>query len=146
MRIGFTGTSEGMLAHQRSTVRELMLQLIARKKLLPEGHHGLCIGADAQFNDLCDELAVYTVGYPGVTKSGKPYKRATVLVCHTYPEKQFLKRNRDIVAAVDVMIATPRQFDEQWMGSGTWATIRYARKMKKELYIVWPDGTVTEEK
>lgn len=38
-----------------------------------------------------------------------------------------LKRDRKIVAIVDVLIAAPKT-DKEVLRSGTWATIRYARK------------------
>jgi hypothetical protein len=55
-----------------------------------------------------------------------------------------LQRNRNIVDAVQVMIACPRGFEEE-LRSGTWATIRYARKVGRKLYIIYPDGRVDEE-
>jgi outer membrane protein insertion porin family len=55
-----------------------------------------------------------------------------------------LDRNRAIVDSCDVLIACPKGPEEQ--RSGTWATVRYARKQKKRIVIIWPDGEVTEEK
>lgn len=51
-----------------------------------------------------------------------------------------LERNRDVVDASDVLLACPGGMAEE-QRSGTWATIRYARKAGKPVVIVWPDGT-----
>lgn len=54
-----------------------------------------------------------------------------------------LDRNRLIVDSVDLMVAFPGKMKEQ-KRSGTWYTIRYARKQGVPLMIFWPDGSVTE--
>ena len=56
-----------------------------------------------------------------------------------HPAKDYLVRNHDIVDVCDVLVATPGQKEEQ-IRSGTWATIRYARKIRKQIIIVYPDG------
>ena len=45
-----------------------------------------------------------------------------------------------IVADADVMLACPPNYEEIKRGSGTWATIKFARKSGKPLAIVYPDG------
>jgi predicted Rossmann fold nucleotide-binding protein DprA/Smf involved in DNA uptake len=62
-------------------------------------------------------------------------------VVHT--PKAPLDRNRDIVDAAAVLIAAPKEMTET-LRSGTWATVRYARKQGKQVWIVWPDGTVSK--
>jgi hypothetical protein len=42
------------------------------------------------------------------------------------------------------MISAPAGISEE-LRSGTWTTIRYTRKMKIPLSIVWPDGYITHE-
>jgi len=54
------------------------------------------------------------------------------------PSEEYLVRNHDIVDAVDKMYAFPKEIEEQWRGSGTWATIRYAKKKKKSLMVSFP--------
>jgi hypothetical protein len=46
--------------------------------------------------------------------------------------------------AAAMLAACPKGPEER--RSGTWATVRYARKTGKPVVIFWPDGTVTEEK
>jgi len=49
---------------------------------------------------------------------------------------------RDFVNECDVLIAAPGEFVERKRGSGTWGTVRYARKLGRPLVIIWPDGVV----
>ena len=56
-----------------------------------------------------------------------------------YAEKRYLERNRDIVDACDILIACPRTLKEE-LRSGTWATVRYARKVGKPVAILWNNG------
>ena len=57
--------------------------------------------------------------------------------------KKYLDRNHDIVDASAEMLALPSG-PEKMRGSGTWATIRYARRTRVPLLICWPDGRVEE--
>ena len=52
-----------------------------------------------------------------------------------------LARNRIIAARCDALLACPAEPDEQ-LRSGTWSTIRYARKAGKPITIIRPDGGV----
>jgi len=38
------------------------------------------------------------------------------------------------------VLACPYGYEEEMIGSGTWATIRYALKIHKPLAIIWPNG------
>jgi hypothetical protein len=42
------------------------------------------------------------------------------------------------------LIATPSTDDEQ-LRSGTWATVRYARKAKKRIKLIFPNEKIMEE-
>lgn len=55
----------------------------------------------------------------------------------------YLERNAAIVQSTLELIATPGETVEQ-VRSGTWATIRQARRRRRPTTIVWPDGTYTE--
>jgi hypothetical protein len=46
-------------------------------------------------------------------------------------------RNVNIAKETDLLIATPRESKEQKRG-GTWFTVRHARKLEKEVIILWP--------
>jgi hypothetical protein len=52
-----------------------------------------------------------------------------------------MKRNKAIVAEAHRVMAVPKDMTAQPYG-GTWKTIEMARKAKKPLVIVFPDGSV----
>lgn len=51
-------------------------------------------------------------------------------------------RNHAIVDACRLLIATPRATERAQPRSGTWATIRYAQRKERPVWLIWPDGTV----
>lgn len=59
--------------------------------------------------------------------------------------KPYLERNQDIVRSTELLLATPENNVEQ-QRSGTWATIRFARKMNKSIIIIDTDGIVMCER
>jgi len=110
-----------------------------------EVHHGDCIGSDEDFHYLCREL----VSRPDIHihPPDNPSKRAfcePVLKDFIHLEKPYMKRNDDIVADSHALVATPKG-EEVRRGSGTWATIRRARKKGIPIYIIYPDGRFEQE-
>lgn len=135
--LGITGTRNGM-----SDKQKLVVKLIAGFLLPDEAHHGDCVGADSEFHDIIREVCnAIIVVHPPINKSHVANKMGDF----TMPDKEYMKRNKDIVNESDIMLATPFEFEERGRGSGTWAAIRYTRKVHKPLVIVWPDGTFEVE-
>ena len=58
--------------------------------------------------------------------------------------KPYLDRNKDIVLETQTLVATPAETTEQ-LRSGTWSTVRYARKLKRPAVLILPDGTIVFE-
>lgn len=136
VHVGFTGTQAGMMPAQLWRVHIRVLELGAT-----DVSHGDCVGSDDQFDQFARELGLRRHIRPSTLAA----KRAWCLAGNgdvLHPPKPPLVRNRDIVDEVDAMIATPKEMTET-LRSGTWATIRYARKVGKPVWIVWPDGTVS---
>lgn len=136
MDIGFTGTQLGCTAQQKATVRRLLIEMD------PEGvAHGDCIGADAEFHAIALQLGKWIRIHP-------PYKGSKRAYCEEWneilPGKDYLDRNKDIVNGVDYLIACP-EGDEEVLRSGTWSTVRYARKVGVPVIVVNPDGKVAVE-
>lgn len=134
MRIGFTGTQRGMTAMQEQMVFD---ETMLREP--DEVHHGCCIGADEEFDILMGyaRTSCSVHGHPPTNTA----KMAQCYVDVMHPPKDYLIRNRDIVDATDCLIAAPE--GPETLRSGTWSTVRYAKKAGKPVIIVWPDGTVT---
>jgi hypothetical protein len=57
--------------------------------------------------------------------------------------KPYLMRNKDIVDQTSILVAAPKGPEEK--RSGTWATVRYARKLGRPIYICYPDGKMVFE-
>lgn len=132
-KIGFTGTQVGMTWRQRQTLR----------RLLPWGkdfHHGDCVGSDAQAHDIAHFQGLLITIHPPENLSKRAFKSAHTIL----PPKPYLDRNKDIVDACEVLIATPSGKDEL-LRSGTWSTVRYARKLGKHILIIFPDGKIKKD-
>lgn len=141
--VGFTGTRHGLTQDQLIQIHMWLGDLWTLRA--QEAHHGLCLGADHEFHVQVRGFGYRIVGHPGILSNGARYLRdekAELEVDELRPERAMLVRNEDIVLSSDVMIAAPHQKQEQFKGSGTWATMRYTKKSKKPLLIVYPDGAI----
>lgn len=132
--IGFTGTQRGMTQAQKTRLQR------AADYYAVHGyttfHHGDCIGADAEAHEVFTAAGFVVVLHPPIST----HKRAFCEANFVEPPFEYMTRNHHIVDCANVMLATPGEPDEQ-LRSGTWATIRYARKCGKELWVITPDGT-----
>lgn len=138
--IGFTGTRRGMTEAQKVKVKETLEQYMG------QFHHGDCFGADEEANDIVKVMRIPTGAprfdifiHPPTDDSMRAY--CMDLGTTILSEKGYLTRNRDIVDQTNRLIATPEKMVEEAMG-GTWATIRYARRLVRPIMIFWPDGSV----
>jgi hypothetical protein len=104
-------------------------------------HHGDCIGAD-EFAHGCWRLG--TDGKVWLHPPSDPRKRAFCGADREEKPVPYLARNDNIVASVRVLLAAPNSMTEN-LRSGTWATIRYARKKGIPIYIVLPNGAMYVE-
>lgn len=136
MRTGFTGTQRGMTAKQKTATRHLLAGMNPC-----EFHHGDCIGADADAHELFRELKRgKVIIHPPTNSSKRALCKGNVILAPL----PYLDRNKEIVINSDVLIACPGEFEEQ-LRSGTWSTVRFARKQMRPIFIVFPDGTVKSE-
>lgn len=140
LKLGFTGTRNGATEAQLETLIKLVKELEPQ-----EVYHGSCMGADAEFH--------YVVGrlfpghrrniYPSNSRSTRWYVEIADTDYVREPAKP-LVRNQWIVDDADVLIGvspTPQEI----LRSGTWATIRMARRKRIPIYIIMPDGSIEEE-
>lgn len=137
--IGFTGTQEGTTPEQTLKLIEI-LSYFKNKDI--NFHHGCCIGADK-----VAYILAYSYGYiihfhPPINKS-KAFEFIAQENDIIHPDKEYLDRNQDI-ALSQLLIATPSTPLEK-IRSGTWVTVRYARKNKRHIIVINPDGTITKE-
>jgi len=144
MKVGFTGTQKGMTDVQRDKFITLMWDLINRSQERITFSHGDCIGADTEAHSIVYPAVAIHI-YPPTNISKRAFCnmrwKGTSIV---HPEQGYIKRNHSIVDASDILIATPKEKKEM-LRSGTWATIRYARKKDISIYFIFPDGNCTLE-
>ena len=132
MHIGFTGTRRGMTAAQEAVLRTILASFGAAVL-----HHGDCIGADAQAHDVATSLGLEVVVHPPDIDTQRAWKTASMM----REPKPYLVRNKDIVRQTEMLIAASAEAEEQHR-SGTWSTVRYARRSGRAIYVIGPDGTV----
>lgn len=143
IHVGFTGTRRGMTEQQRTVVSGA-LALLGDVKLV--AHHGACLGADEDFHKLVREQipTARIVAHP--PENEKLMCRDSVEDADEVREaKDYKARDRDIVNESMLLIGTPGEDDESRNPcSGTWYTIRYARKIPRDRVVVGPAGFVIE--
>ena len=122
-----------------SSQRRAVVRWLARHQA-DEARHGDCIGADAEFHQMAlnDAVRRIVIHPPDNDKfrafcEGGTFGPTKVVIL---PPKPYLVRDHGMVDAVDVVLATPATKVEV-LRSGTWATVRYCRKVHREL-IVFP--------
>ncbi len=132
MKIGITGTREGMTEHQFEMVKQY-LELHYQPGA--EFHHGDCVGVDAEAALLAKEIGYKIVGHPGPHND---VLRAYVHCDESREPQSHFKRNRTIVDACDVLLVVPLQMERQERG-GTWYTDDYAVKTNAPFFVIYPE-------
>lgn len=143
MIVGFTGTSKGMTEEQAEKLRAALSD-----PSVTEFHHGACVGSDEHAAEIAhDVVAGDTVAHPGhpsknpddlSMRSQKAIDASDVVL----PAKAYYPRDRDIVAACDLLIATPVSNPPPIFGGTTYTTSEALRKGKRVM-MIWPDGSVS---
>lgn len=132
MIIGFTGTQVGMTEKQVAALTDF-LGKHSKKSIPLFFHHGDCVGADAQAHDVAYRMGYMIVIHPPINQS----KRAWCKGGSILEPDEYLARNHAIVDACDILIVTPRSGIES-VRSGTWATVRYAKKQGTRIHMLNP--------
>lgn len=132
---GFTGTRKGMTVPQREQLQSIFAEL---KRIVL--HHGDCVGADEQAHRLAKAQGFYVALHPPTN----PRSRAFCEADEVYDTLPYVVRNHKIVEMSDQLLAAPR-LDTPELRSGTWATIRYAKRLKRPVRIIFPNGSIREE-
>lgn len=135
MIVGFTGTQRGMNRSQRDGLHRLLTSWHSAGDVF---RHGDCTGADAEAHDIAKECGYIVVIHPPIKEFKRAFCQGADLVL---TPKEYLERNHDIVDACDVLLAAPGENKEQ-LRSGTWATMRYAKKNSRKTLTFMPDGNV----
>jgi hypothetical protein len=142
-RIGFTGTRKELTPQQHEALeRELcdLKQRYADKQL--QAHHGDTIGADAAFHRMCQQLQIEVVIHLATDQSDRAYCQGAM---DTLAPVDFSDQSDAIVKCTQLLVAAPDGFKEKVRGSGTWMTVRRARKAQRSIVFIYPDGVRVAE-
>lgn len=131
MILGFTGTRKNLTPFQRAALVTFLVNMRPA-----EIHHGDCQGADAELHEMARILLTRIIVHP----PSDPALRAFCLGTEVLPARPYLVRDRDIAEACEELAACPD--GPERAKSGTWYTIRQARKLGKTVTIFYPDGRV----
>jgi hypothetical protein len=131
--VGFTGPCEGMNQFQEFALEAALKAF--REVGAAEFHHGDCVGCDAKAHEIAQKLNYLIIIHPPLDEKHRAFCTGAKVVL---PAKSFLLRNKDIVFACNVLIATPTS-EQEALRSGTWATVRYARTANREVLVIPPD-------
>lgn len=129
--VTFTGTQVGMTRKQQKNVAKL-LQKMSPSLVL----HGDCIGADSQFHTIAREQQIDIHIRPCTIENKRAFTDGKILA----PPEDPIARNHKMVDQSDAVIAAPK--GEETLRSGTWATVRYAKKIGISVWVIFPDGTL----
>lgn len=137
VHIGMSGSRNGLSAAQH-----LWLTKHAIPGLLAESgedwrfHHGDCVGADEQVHDLLVRLGhgQRIVIHPPSDERYRAWRSAPEI----RRERTYRARNIDIVVDSDHLWAFPSGVESAQPRSGTWMTVRIARRMGVPVEVVEP--------
>jgi hypothetical protein len=135
MKLGMTGNRFGM-----SDVAKKRLIEFIESNNITEVHHGDCVGADKDFHDICESFNIKIIIHPPIIDDLRAFCKSDVIL----EPKDYHVRNNYIVDSTDMLIGFPNSKKET-LRSGTWSTIRHARRTGKDLHIIFPNGDVSNK-
>jgi hypothetical protein len=137
MKYGFTGSSTSTTLPQQVAFTGW---IDAHRFDVGELHHGDCIEADEFAHQIVRE---FTAARIIIHQPESDAKRAFCGGDEYLDPLPYLDRNKEIVKACDTLLAMPH--GEEELRSGTWSTIRAARRLGKPIVVFWPDGMITTD-
>lgn len=136
---GFTGTQEDLKPKQQMALSGVIRDLAQNENYFLM-YNGDCIGADFTAACLARAAGLEVWGLPPIN----PDKRAFFEFDGQETPHDYRTRNQAIVNGSQLLVACPKEMQEE-LRSGTWMTIRMARRKGIPICLVWPDGRVTWE-
>lgn len=142
--VGFSGTRFGMTEPQSRAVAALLLGL---RESFAIFRHGDCVGADdvAAASAFSLGFMVWVHPGPGGRFAGCWRDRSASDGVTVFAPDGYRERDLAIVLGSSLLVAAPRGREKDEPRSGTWATVRYARKAGIRVLLAWPDGGTHED-
>jgi len=136
MKVGFTGSREGMSDSQKKRVKELLEENVENTPIsLNQFHYGDYIGADDEAHLMAKELKYDTHCHGPKSFDNRKLNHGDINYKET--ECNFLL----LVKYTNLLIATPNSIESENEKSGVWCTVRNAKSLNKKIHIIYPDGT-----
>lgn len=129
MIIGITATREGLSQRQKGLF-EFIMQLSKPEFV----RHGDCVGGDADCYKIARANGIATIAHPPKNDKLRAYTKDNF---ESYPVKDYLVRNRDIVNMSDLLIGFPLSRFKKT--GGTWSTIKFAKSIGKPVVYMCGD-------
>ena len=133
IKIGFTGNRYGLKPEQEEQIKTILDKY---SNIIVS--HGDCVGSDTEFHKLCILYKETHINktimihiFPPNNSSLRAFNQADLLM----DEKPYLERNLNIIKNSSILIACPIDKNKEELRSGTWSTIRQARKNNVFTYI-----------
>ena len=119
-----------------------LCDLLDELPCLSNVRHGDCVGVDEKAHEIvrsrCPQMTIHI--HPPLNEKDRAFCGGDV----THDAETYLKRDRVMVNDSDVLLAFPDSRNER-LRSGTWTTIRHARRTGRPLIIVFPAGDEQRE-
>ena len=131
--IGFTGTQDFGKVSDRRVDRLWEYLKLLKENGSTHFHHGDCIGADNMAATQAHRIGFKVIVHPPKNASKRAFNAYYV---EEKEPKGYIARNHDIVDCSEILIGMPKNPKVEELRSGTWATIRYARKIGKSVGII----------
>lgn len=128
MKIGVTGTREGMNEAQFEQVKKFLKECGGTVL-----HHGDCTGVDVEVACLAKEMGYKIVCHPPKSTETQGHFGGD----EVREPAGYLQRDRAIVDACEILLVVPLQNERQDKG-GTWYTYDYALKTGKTVHMCYP--------
>ena len=129
--IGFTGTQAG-LTPKAVEILTSNLRSYREDHHFINFRHGDCVGADAQAHDIAMALGFTVIIHPPLINSMRAHKKGH----QWHPARPYLERNKNIVRGCHLLVACPKDSMNEELRSGTWSTVRFARKAQKSILLI----------
>ncbi len=129
MVLVFTGTQDGWTEKQGKGVSKFLDE---HKPVLVV--HGDCIGSDTLFHKMCQKKGINIIGFPCDIIEKRAFNKGFKVL---HEPKRPLVRNVNMVMEGTYLLATPKT-KKEILRSGTWHTVRQARKYGVSYTILEP--------
>lgn len=136
--VGFTGTRGDLPYGQRLTLTQLLAEHFFTGRLF---HSGDCVNGDEFAHHEATEIGYRTHVWPPLNRKFRAYCNGDVM----HRPMMYQNRNLAIVQHSDILLACPPGTEADWPRSGTWMTVRIARRLGVPRIIINPDGTVDHD-